>query len=548
MTIATALRLPGLDDLAPITAPVSQIVLRDYQVAAVDAINAAEARGVRRQLMVLPTAAGKTVCFSEIARQRLPGRTLILSHRDELVRQAADKFRMVSGGVPVGIVKAETHEPQYPVVSASVQTLTRRIDKFPRDWRMVVVDEAHHSTADSYRRILDALGAGESDGPLLVGVTATADRADGKGLESVYDEIVYEAKLLDLVRRKYISDIRGLRVRVDMDLDALRTSHGDYQADDLGDAMTRAHAAEAIAGAITRHAQGRRCLAFTPTVATSQELVVACTAVGLRAVHVDGTTPDEQRRDAIGSLQDHHIDLVSNCGVFLEGTDIPAVDCVVVARPTKSRPLYAQMVGRGFRIFPGKNDCLILDLCGVSQKHKLVTLASLIGKPQLDRSREEVVTAGGGVTEGKEGPSLLDILRAEDGPSVEEVDLFAGSWAAWITLAGGQFLLPAGDESYVLHPYGDGRYDVFAETKGDREPLLIASGLDVGYAQGVAEQRAASVARNLVDKSATWRFSPPSDKQLDILERAGIDTLTVLTKGEASQLISKLFAEKRGRR
>lgn len=546
MTMTTALRLPGIDDPAPITKPVSAITLRDYQRDAVAAINAAEARGVRRQLMVLPTAGGKTCVFSEAARERLPGRTLILSHRDELVRQAAEKFRMVSGGgLPVGIVKAAHHEPHYPVVSASVQTLYRRLDRFPRDWRMVVIDEAHHSTADSYRRILDTLGAGEDGGPLLLGVTATADRADGRGLEAVYDEVVYETKLIDLVRRKYVSDIRGLRVRVDMDLDAIKTSHGDYQDTDLGAAMQRAHAAEAIAGAITRHAAGRRCLAFTPTVATSKELVEACQAVGLRAVHVDGTTPDEARQDAVGSLRDGRTDLVSNCGVFTEGTDIPSVDCIVVARPTKSRPLYAQMVGRGFRTFPGKENCVILDLVGVSQKHKLVTLASLTGKPQMDRSVDEVVSAGGGVTAGTEGPSLLDILRAEDGPSVQEVDLFGNSWAAWVTLDGGRFLLPAGDESYLLWPSDDGHYDIFVETKRDREPVMIAGGLDIGYAQGIAEDRAASIAHNLVRRDAKWRIDPPTVKQLATLKAFGIDTLAVPTKGDASRLLSKLFAERR---
>ena len=180
---------------------VAQLALRPYQLEALDAIAEHFDRGIRRQLVVLPTGSGKTIIFAELIRRR-GGRALVLVHRDELARQAEAKIRLVTADAPIGIVKASRNECLFPITIASVQTVCRpaRLAQLGA-YDLVIVDEAHHAVADSYRTILGALGAFADDGPLVLGVTATADRGDGLGLADTFDEIVYEVPLLDMIER-----------------------------------------------------------------------------------------------------------------------------------------------------------------------------------------------------------------------------------------------------------------------------------------------------------------------------------------------------------
>lgn len=534
------------------------ITLRDYQVETVQKVLDAERRGVRRQLIVVPTAGGKTLIFSEIAYTKLPGRTLILSHREELVEQAGEKFSMVSGGLPVGIVRAERNDDHFAVVSASVPTLRgARLDRFRRDWDFVVIDEAHHAAAPTYRRIIEHLDAGSATGPLLLGVTATADRGDKQGLDDIFDEIVQEIKLPKLVKAGYIADMRGVRVKIGLNLDTVKQSRGDYQDGDLGRAMHDIGAADKIAQAMIVHAKGRKSLIFTPTIATAFELAEACNRGNIRCEVVTGETPQDERRRIVTALRDGAIDAIANCAVFTEGTDIPIVDCIVIARPTKSRSLYAQMCGRGFRTYPGKTDCLVMDIVGVSASHKLVTLATLLGSKKMDGQESIFNDRGDMVQEGTLGMGLLEVLRATDSliqgaTAAESFDAMGNSWAEWITLPNNRgFELPAGDRSFRIVPYRGvdpvtnqdltGLYKVVFKYRGSPNVEVLADRLDLGYAQGVTEREAES-ARHLVAKNARWKNDPLTPGQMRVLRNAGIDPDEVKTKGEASRIISRLSA------
>jgi superfamily II DNA or RNA helicase len=352
-------------------APHVRLTLRPYQLDVLDRIDAAEARGVRKQLVVMATGTGKTICFAGLAERR-GCRTLILAHRDELVSQAAAKVREVWPGVSVGVVKASRNEVDAHVVVASVQTLARAqrlaqlIAPFADDNRiigrvdpfgLVVVDEAHHTAADSYRGILDALRAGhpadpipdepefdvdpEPAGPLLLGVTATPDRGDGKGLDDLFDEIVASYDVLWGIRSGFLADLRGIRVTVTgLDMDDVRTRHGDFDQGQAGRLMEEAGADVQVVRAWKEHALGRRTLVFTPTVAMAELVASAFAAEGIDAGWVHGGTPLEERRRILADYSAGRITVLANCAVLTEGYDEPRTDCIVVARPTKSRALY----------------------------------------------------------------------------------------------------------------------------------------------------------------------------------------------------------------
>src|SRR5712691_2293905 len=234
----------GRPAMAAVTAPPMMCLTpRPYQYEAVAALLAAAARGVQRPLLVLPTGTGKTIVFALLV-QRRGGRSLILAHRDELIQQAVDKLRLVDPTLPLGVVQATHDEHTAPTVVASVQTLSRRtrLARLVPDFQTIVIDEAHHAPAPTYRRILDYCRAWHPDGPLVVGVTATPERGDHHSLRPVFDRIVYQKTLLEMMQAGYLVDLRALQVLLQADFDALRTQQGDFVEAEIETLLLAAHA------------------------------------------------------------------------------------------------------------------------------------------------------------------------------------------------------------------------------------------------------------------------------------------------------------------
>jgi ATP-dependent helicase IRC3 len=446
---------------------------RPYQQEALAAIRTAYVEHQqRRQLVVLPTGTGKTIVFAQVLQQR-KGRALVLAHRDELIQQATDKLRMVLGpDVPLGIVKAERNEVDAPLVVASVQTLTRpnRLAQLAPDLRTIIIDEAHHAVADTYRRILDYCGAFRSDGPLVLGVTATADRLDRQGLDAIFQTIVFERSLLTMMQAGYLCDLRAVQVAVGgLDLDAVTYRAGDWTDGDLERALLAAEVPRHVAEVYTQHAAGRRALCFTPTVHLAHLVADACTVAGLRAEAVDGTTPLDARRAILARYAGGQTDVLANCAVLLEGYDDPPTDCIIMARPTHSRALYTQMVGRGTRRYPGKDDCLILDLVGTSTRHQLVTAASLLGLPPTRLAAVGVLEA---VAEQDAARERAQVVRTTVHQTAV-IDLFARRRVHWVH-AGTRWVLNYGDGCYLLEPdpvHGPGNWRIVCQARGITESL-----------------------------------------------------------------------------
>lgn len=523
------------------------VPLRPYQEEARQEVLAAQRRGLRRIAVQMPTGAGKTVLFAHLVGSVCAngGRALILAHRDELIAQAADKLGHVLGGdAPgIGIVKAELDNVSAQIVVASVQTLARdqRLQRVMPDFALVVVDECHHASADTYVRVLEHCRCFDDDGPLLVGVTATLDRGDGVGLDEIFEEIVYECSMLDLMQQGYLVDLKAKQIQIEADFASLRVQHGDISDGDSAKMLIDAEAPAHIAQAYREHASDRKGIVFTPTVAVAHAAADALLDVGIGASALDATTPKETRRQMLRDLKSGAVQVVANCGVLTEGFDEPSVSCITIARPTRSRALYTQMAGRGTRPYPGKSDCLILDTVGVTNRHDLVTVASLFGLPLSSLKKQSVNEATAELMEAQARSPLLD---ATSGTVVaRNVDLFRRRPSNWIPTKTGRFVLVTGTGAVALQAsqtsLGED-WDVIHQEKG-KPPVIIASGMEMGYAQGLAEDFVRDLgAGALVNPNASWRLREPSEKQIKMARYCGIPS--VLLEGKTSGQVSDLIA------
>jgi ATP-dependent helicase IRC3 len=516
----------------------SSIALRGYQREALTAIEEAAARGVRRQLVVLPTGTGKTVVFAEWIRRR-GGRALILVHRDELVRQAVEKLAVIAPRTRVGVVKAERDEHGADVIVASVQTLTRpaRLDRLRLDFGLVVIDEAHHLAAESYQRVLEHLGLSRANGPLALGVTATPERADGHPLEGW--DVVYRRELLEMIEQRYCCDLRALQVRLEADFSQLHVRAGDFVDSEVEALMLDANAPHHAVAAYEQHAAGRTTLAFTPTVRLAHEMAKAFTEAGIAAEALDGGMPLELRREILARFRRDAIRVLANCAVLTEGFDEPAINCVILGRPTRSRLLYMQMLGRGTRLHPGKVDCLLVDLVGATTRHDLLTAAIVLRLPEptlRDRGAAAAVEARRAEQAGRAAHGCL---------VAETVELFRRRRLHWVAAGPGRFVLTIGSGMLVLEPTTEPRWRVLLQERS--AVRVVADGLPLHYAQGVAEDWARKAgAGALVDPNAAWRSEPATEKQRAALRRCRIGLASTLTRGEASDLLARAFVGIRG--
>lgn len=544
------------------------IQLRDYQVEAIAATAEAYRRGVRRPLIGLPTGTGKTIIFASIVSGAVgkDRRALILAHRDELITQAMDKLVQVSPELEtsVGVVKAEQNEYARPVTVASVQSLhprrlERTIDSITRErlsedewpWDVIVVDEAHHAAADSYVRVLDQIGAFDLGGPLVLGVTATPQRADGRDLGEVWEEIVYHRDMLSMMRAGYLCNLKGIAIKLaSFDDSKLKVRAGDFVAAEAGEALTDADAPLHTVRAWLVHASERRTLVFTPTIDTARRMAAEYRSQGVNAAWLSGETPLDERRELLRRFASGEIRVLANCQVLTEGFDDPGVECIVIARPTRSQPLYVQMVGRGTRLAPGKPDCLILDVVGVTSRMDLTTLPKMFGMG-------DEVEEGDPTDDETQTTLALDVMgvaREREEQAVREgrivasqVELFDRRELAWNLVRPGVWCLSLADEIVVLTVGAENAWQAHVYPK-EAGPTQLATGLSLTLAMGVAEdyaRRAPSFARKLIDKSAAWRAVPATEDQKQAIEKFGRTMPDGYTKGEASDMLSQLIAASR---
>jgi superfamily II DNA or RNA helicase len=318
--------------------------LRDYQRECLETIMDRYRSGIRRQLTCLPTGSGKTVIFADFPRYfRMQNQMLVLAHRAELLEQACDKIRRANPDLGVAVEQAgRSADPDCDVVVASVPTLGRKGSKRlqrlnPDRFFLVVVDEAHHATAATYRRVLEYFGVFDPQTrKLLVGFTATPKRGDGQGLDAVFQEIVFSRGLPEMIQAGYLAPVAGYRLETDIDLSRVKTRMGDFVTSHLSLAVNIAPRNDLVVNVFRSHLKDRQTLCFCVDVAHAHCLADAFNQAGIPAAAVSGEMERSVRAKALEDFRAGRIQVLANCMVLTEGYDEPSVSGIILARPTKS--------------------------------------------------------------------------------------------------------------------------------------------------------------------------------------------------------------------
>ncbi len=329
------------------------------------------AAGHRRPIIVAPTASGKTVIFSAIikAAQAQGKRAIVLAHTREIIRQTSEKLS--ANDIEHGVIMAGfMTQPDAMVQVAGIQTLwsravrSNRMELPPAD--LLIVDEAHHCPARTYRKIIDSY-----PDAILIGLTATPCRGDGRGLGSIFDAIVECPQVAELIEQKFLVRTR-VYAPVDPDLKGVETRVGDYVESQLADRMDRAGLIGDIVSNWHKYGERRKTVCFAVNVAHSLHIRDEFIKSGVRAEHLDGSIPKPDRDAVLARLESSETELITNCMVLTEGWDMPTVSCCILARPTRKMGLYRQMVGRVLRPAPGKVNAIVLDHSGAVFQHGFV--------------------------------------------------------------------------------------------------------------------------------------------------------------------------------
>lgn len=470
--------------------------LRPYQEEARAKVQQEWKEGRKRTLLVLPTGCGKTIVFSKIIEDRVKmgERVLVLAHRSELLEQASDKLKTATG-LGTALEKAENTSigTWFRVVVGSVQTMQRekRLSQFPPNhFDTIVIDEAHHAISDGYQRVLEHFGEAN-----VLGVTATPDRGDMRNLGSYFDSLAYEYPLVDAIKSGYLSKITAITIPLELDLSTVSQQGGDFKVSEIGTALDPY--LEQIADEMVKQCKNRKTVVFLPLVKTSQKFRDILNEKGFRAAEVNGESKD--RAEILEDFDKDKYNVLCNSMLLTEGWDCPTVDCVVVLRPTKVRALYSQMVGRGTRLAPGKENLLLLDFLWHTERHELCRPAHLIASsPEVAKKMTENMAEDTEVE--------FSLLEAEE--------------------QAGKDVVAEREEALAKQ---------LAEQRRKKRKLVDPLQFEMSIQ-----------AEDLADyvPSFGWEMAPPSEKQLKALEKFGIYTEEIGNAGKAGKLLDRLNKRK----
>lgn len=538
------------------------IRLRDYQERAVEAV-LKEWQDVPSTLISHPTGCGKTTIFTEIVRRCQPKRALILAHREELIFQIQERMQEQADlFCDIEMAEMDSASTEYhgaPVVVATVQTLIsgrgekRRMHRFsPHEFGILTIDECHHSTAASYRAIIDHFKLNPD--LRILGVTATPDRADEEALGQIFETVADDYGILDAIHGGWLVPIDQQMVEIEgLDYSDVRTTAGDLNSGDLAIVMEAEKNLQGVVGSTIELISGKQAIVFTASVKHAE---LACNIFNRHkqgmANWVSAKTPKRDRRELMQSFRDGALQVICNVGVITEGVDVPAATVCVMARPTKSRSLYAQMAGRVLRPLPGlvdeiedaqvrqmaiagsmKPNALVVDFVGNSGRHRLMTTADILGGKVSDEAVELAIRKA---MDGQPVRMNEALDEAEEEIRLKRIrdqqELIARRAKI---MAKVKYSTKSVDPFYAFDivPVYDRGWDVGKSLSDKQKGLLIRQGIDpssMSYAQGK------QVLNNLFYR---WENKLATLKQCALLKRYGYETKS-LTRDQASTLIDRL--------
>jgi superfamily II DNA or RNA helicase len=530
--------------------------LRYYQREAYDA-TLASLRENRSALLVMATGLGKTQTFGAVARH-WDGDVLVLAHRDELIDQARKRIEQMTGEF-VEVEKAEmVSSVRTRLVVGSVQSFNKkRLERLGKSrFGLVIVDEAHHAVAPSYRKVFDHFTEAK-----ILGVTATPDRGDEKALGKVFDDVAYVFDIQDGIESGYLVPFSRECKRVvieEIDLDHIGKSAGDFKVNELDEEMAKN--CEGVVRKTLELQPNRAAIVFFPGVRSAELAAQRFNAIRPgSAAFVSGTTEELERRRIMADFREQRIRFLCNCQVATEGFDAPATSMIVQARPTLSRALYAQMTGRGTRVLPGvvdhyegaglakerrkaitkstKADLVVLDFVGNSQKHDLATVTDILGG---DYTEAEVKAAKKLVSKGAHQGEALEEARRMLKAAADAVH------KAKVTVTAS---VHAFDPFKVLG-LSIADEDRYASRFGGKPatPAQLARLATYGVPQAELNQLSFKAASKLIDKCiGRLKHGMCSYKQLRQLQRFGVTQLNVpfeRAKAALNYIASKGWGDK----
>ncbi|CAG8533842.1 1163_t:CDS:10 [Acaulospora morrowiae] len=565
----------------------SQSTLRPYQQECIETcLRKFLEDKVKRQIVSLPVGSGKTVIFSNLIRNIPPpypgaDKVLVLAHREELLDQAYRQISKFSPDLTLEIDQGERNAiGNANVIIGSVQTLGRtdsdRIKKYdPSNFKAIIIDEAHHAPANTYRRILEYFGATNKDTHMFIwGCSATVRRNDGVALGEIFDEISYHRDFLDMINEKWLCNLRVTTVKTDFDLSNVKSNNADFIESDLSKYVNVRPRNEMIARTYLALAESRKStLVFGVDIKHVEALKETFQEFGITASSITSKTKKHLRSEILNDFKSMKFPVLVNCGIFTEGADIPNIDCIIMSRPTKSPVLFQQMIGRGMRLAEGKEDCLVLDFID-SYVHfpDLVTVPSLLGlKSDTEMKDQDIQRIPSEPSEPKlelqyEFPNIEKIKITEYDNPVELIEACSGalnirriSRFSWIKI---------GDDSYVLPLLYVGNLRVEKENDGlyrvrlrKREIKMIKNKpipMTFFVSLPITHDSLESVIRscdhwverqdkNVVSPAlwhAKWRKEQITDRQMKFLKKKiSLDdqVLKKLNRGQAANLMAKMI-------
>ena len=571
------------------------MALRDYQIKALEAIRAEYEKGIRRVITVMPTGSGKTQVFSHLpehVKDLLPGQTLVLAHRAELLDQAIEKLQHANPTLKVSKEMAsEFADPNSDIIVASTATLgrknTKRADKF--NWEQIdkiITDECHHATSQSYQNIYELAGIGEQTHKLHVGFTATPQRGDGQALAKVYQKVAYVYGLRQAIEAGWLVDVRGYRVKTETDISDIGISAGDFQQDALADRVNNPKRNHKIVKAWMDCGGQRQTVAFCVDITHAKALADMFEQNGVPSSAVWGDDPT--RTEKLKMLRDGKIKVLCNCAVLTEGFDCWQIGCIILARPTKSPVWFTQAIGRGTRLEEGtgnlkdwcsirdlhgtdgctiKKDCIVLDVVDASSKHSLVTLPTLMGLGcSFDLRGQSMVGAVRQIEEMQDKHPSIDFTTLDDIDKmqsfIESVNMFdvrfpdeveQNSELTWFRSAEGGYRMsiPAqekGTKSSSVHIFQNmlDKWEIVGAV-GQGQFHGVRPSMEEAFkvADEQIRQRA-PWAMKVLAREATWHDKPASPQQMALLKKLmPWQTFPpTLGRGQASRLIGERLAGK----